>query len=85
MTQINISTLNPLMLPLNMNICFYVNDILLLSSSLGMINKIHKVLASNFDVKDMREVYVILGIIIIKISDSLILSHEYYVEKDWVL
>lgn len=50
-----------------------------------MINKIHRVLASNFDVKDMREVYVILGIIIIKISDSLILSHEYYVEKDWVL
>lgn len=50
-----------------------------------MINKIHRVLASNFDVKDMREVYVILGIIIIKISDSLILSYEYYVEKDWVL
>lgn len=59
------------MLLLNVIICLYVDDMLILSPNLGMINEIEKMLASNFDIKGMRA-YVILGIKIIISSDGLI-------------
>lgn len=67
----NVSILNLLMLLLNVIICLYVDDMLILSPNLGMINEIEKMLASNFDIKGMRA-YVILGIKIIISSDGLI-------------
>lgn len=41
--------------------------------------------ASNFDLMNMGEIYVILGIKINETNNGLILSQEYYVEKVWVL
>lgn len=67
----NVSILNLLMLLLNVIICLYVDDMLISSPNLGMINEIEKMLASNFDIKGMRA-YVILGIKIIISSDGLI-------------
>lgn len=67
----NVSILNLLMLLLNVIICLYVDDMLILCPNLGMINEIEKMLASNFDIKGMRA-YVILGIKIIISSDGLI-------------
>lgn len=67
----NVPILNLLMLLLNVIICLYVDDMLILSPNLGMINEIKKMLASNFDIKNMRA-YVILGIKITITSDGLI-------------
>ena len=67
----NVSILNLLMLLLNVIICLYADNMLIFSPNLGMINEIEKMLASNFDIKDMRR-YVILGIKIIISSDGLI-------------
>ena len=44
-------------------------------------NEIKKMLASNFDLKNMGEADVILGIKITKISYGRMLSQEHYVEK----
>ncbi|KAH9781527.1 hypothetical protein KPL71_008509 [Citrus sinensis] len=62
-------------------ICLYVDDMLILSPNLGTINETKWMLASNFDMKDMGEADVILGIKITKTSDSFRLSQEHYVEK----
>ena len=53
----------------------------ILSSNLETINETKKILAFNFDMKDMREADVISGIKITKINDGLRLSQEHYVEK----
>ena len=62
-------------------ICLYADDMLILSPNLGTINKTKWMLTSNFDMKDMGEANVILGIKITKTSDGLRLSQEHYVEK----
>ena len=51
------------------------------SSSLDVVQKTKSFLASKFDMKDMGEASVILGVKIIKENDSIILSQEHYVEK----
>ena len=62
-------------------ICLYVDDMFIISSNIGTIDEIKEMLASNFDMKDMREANVILGINIIKTCDGLMLSQEHYIEK----
>ena len=62
-------------------ICLYIDDMLILSLNLGTINETKMMLASNFDMKDIREANVILGIKITKINDGFKLSQEHYVEK----
>lgn len=54
-------------------ICFYIDD-MLISHSNTRIDQTKMMFASNFDMKDMREANVILGIKITKTSDDLILS-----------
>ncbi|KAJ0103510.1 hypothetical protein Patl1_06354 [Pistacia atlantica] len=62
-------------------ICLYVDDMLIFSANMDVIIKNKKFLASNFDMKDMGEANVILGINIIKINDGLKLSQQHYVEN----
>lgn len=62
-------------------ICLYVNDVLILSPNLGVINETKMMFAFNFDMKDMGEANVILGIKITKTSDGFKLSQELYIEK----
>ena len=56
----------------------YVVNILIFCTSLHSTKRF---LASHFDMKDMGEVKVILGVKIIKMGDSIMLSWENYVEK----
>ena len=46
-----------------------------------IVHKTKSFLASKFDMKDMGEASVILGVKIIRKNDSIILSQEHYVEK----
>ncbi|KAM7466339.1 hypothetical protein LguiB_013901 [Lonicera macranthoides] len=62
-------------------ICLYVDDMLIMGTSLYVVNETKKFLTSNFDMKNMGEADVILGIKIIKTCDGLILSQEHYVDK----
>ena len=52
-----------------MIICLYVDDMLIFGASMNVINETKNFLASNFDMKDMGEANVILGI---KIVEALI-------------
>ena len=64
-----------------MIICLYVDDMLIFGTSMNVINETKNFLASNFDMKDMGEANVILGIKIVRCDDGLILSQEHYIEK----
>ena len=46
-----------------------------------MVHSTKRFLASQFDMKDMGEAKVILGVKIIRMGDSIMLSQEHYVEK----
>lgn len=52
-------------------ICLYTDDILILSPNLGMINEIKWMLIFKFNMKDIGEARVVLGIKITKTSDGL--------------
>ena len=62
-------------------IALYVDDMLIFSTSLDVVHSNKKFLASQFDMKYMGEVKVILGVKIITMGDSIMLSQEHYVEK----
>ena len=62
-------------------ICLYVDDMLIFGTSMDVVTKTKSFLASNFDMKDMGEADVILGIKVLRKADGLILSQEHYVEK----
>ena len=62
-------------------ICLYVDDMLILSHCMEMINETKRMLASNFDMKDMGEANVIIGIKVTRVSDGLRFSQEHHVEK----
>lgn len=59
--------------------CLYVDDMLILSSTIGTIDGTKEMSPSNFDMKDMKTTNVILVIEIIKSYDGLMLSQEQYV------
>ena len=62
-------------------ITLYVDDMLIFGTSLSVTYSTKRFLASQFDMKDMGEAKVILGMKIIRMGDSIILSQEHYVEK----
>ena len=54
---------------------------LIFGTSLDLVYVTKQFLASNFDMKDMGEAKVILGVKIITTNNEVILSQEYYIEK----
>ena len=51
-------------------ICLYVDDMLIFGTSVHIVNEIKKLLSSHFEMKDMGEANVILGIKIRKTDDG---------------
>ncbi|GJS27565.1 reverse transcriptase domain-containing protein [Tanacetum coccineum] len=62
-------------------ICLYVDDMLIIGTNMDVINQTKKMLHSLFDMKDMGEADVILGIRIQKNSNGYILTQSHYIEK----
>ena len=62
-------------------IALYVDDMLIFGTSLIVVQSTKRFLASQFDMKDMGEAKVILGVKITRMGDSIMLSQEHYVEK----
>ena len=62
-------------------ICLYVDDMLIFGTSLEVVCETKKFLGSKFDMKDIGEVEVIIGIKITRTPNGLKLSQEHYVEK----
>ena len=54
---------------------------LIFGTSLSVVYSTKRFLASYFDMKDMGEAKVILGVKITRMGDSIMLSQEHYVEK----
>ena len=55
-------------------ICLYVNDMLIFGTCIGIVLTTKSFLAFKFDMKDMSEENVILGIKIIRKGDSILIS-----------
>ena len=62
-------------------ICLYVDDMLIFGTCNDIVFKTKSFLASKFDMKDMGEASVILGVKIIRKGDNILPSQEHYVEK----
>ena len=62
-------------------IALYADVMLIFGTSLSVVHSTKRFLASQFDMKDMGEAKVILGMKITKMGDSIKLSQEHYVEK----
>ncbi|XP_074267011.1 uncharacterized protein LOC141590312 [Silene latifolia] len=62
-------------------ICLYVDDMLILGSNLFVVNKTKQFLSSRFEMKDLGEADVILGVRVVKNSNGISLSQSHYVEK----
>jgi hypothetical protein len=62
-------------------LCLYVNAILIFGTSLDVINEVKTILCQSFDMKDLREVDVILNIKLIKGENEITLTQSHYVEK----
>lgn len=62
-------------------ICLYVDDLLIFGTNIDVVIATKKFLASNFDMKDMGEASVILGIKILKNNDSVTLTQTHFIEK----
>ena len=54
---------------------------LIFSTNLDVVHSTKRFLASRFDMKDMGEAKVILGLKITRMGDHIMLSQEHYVEK----
>ncbi|KAK4387640.1 Retrovirus-related Pol polyprotein from transposon TNT 1-94 [Sesamum angolense] len=62
-------------------LCLYVDDILLIGSCIETINETKSFLKNKFEMKDMGEADVILGIKLIRSTDGIAISQSHYVEK----
>ncbi|KAL0396251.1 UNVERIFIED_CONTAM: Retrovirus-related Pol polyprotein from transposon TNT 1-94 [Sesamum calycinum] len=62
-------------------LCLYVDDILLLGSCRDIITETKSFLKNKFEMKDMGEADVILGIKLIRSIDGIAISQSHYVEK----
>jgi hypothetical protein len=62
-------------------ICFYVDDLLIFGSSIYIINTTKILLKNNFDMKDLEEANVILGMKITRISNGIFIDQSHYIEK----
>ena len=61
--------------------CLYVDDLLIFGTSLDVMHDAKHFLAANFDMKDLGEANIILGINILRDNDCITLSQSHYVEK----
>ena len=59
-------------------VCLYVDDMLILGTTMDVINKTKKMLTNNFDMKDMGEADVILGMKISRTPNGITLSQRLY-------
>ena len=62
-------------------ICLYVDDLLIFGSNIPAINSVKSLLSNNFDMKDLGEADVILGIKITRSDKGISLDQSHYVEK----
>jgi len=62
-------------------ICLYVDDMLILGTCNDIVFKTKLFLGSKFEMKDMGEAIVILGVKIIRKGDNILLSQETYTKK----
>ncbi|XP_071940012.1 uncharacterized protein [Coffea arabica] len=62
-------------------ISLYVDDMLIFGTSLDIVNNTKYFLSSNFDMKDLGEAKMILGVKIIRRGDGIMLSQEHYTER----
>ena len=62
-------------------ICLYVDDILIFDTNLCAINETKRILPSLFEMKDLGEAYVILGIKLVKTKSGFSSSQSHYIEK----
>ncbi|TYK00058.1 hypothetical protein E5676_scaffold596G00040 [Cucumis melo var. makuwa] len=62
-------------------ICLYVDDMLIFGSNLHIINDVKSMLSANFDMKDLGEADVILGIKIARTENGISLDQSHYIEK----
>ena len=58
-------------------IALYVDDMLIFSTCLSVVHSTKRFIASQFDMKDMGEAKVILGMKITRMGDSIMLSQEH--------
>ncbi|KAL2231171.1 UNVERIFIED_CONTAM: Retrovirus-related Pol polyprotein from transposon TNT 1-94, partial [Sesamum indicum] len=62
-------------------LCLYVDDILLIGSCLDIITETKSFLKNKFEMKDIGEANVILGIKLTRSTDGIAISQSHYVEK----
>ena len=62
-------------------VCLYVDDMLIIGSNNDIIKATKRMLTSEFDMKDLGVVDVILGMKISRKSDGLVLSQSHYIKK----
>ncbi|KAL0553401.1 hypothetical protein IC582_007296 [Cucumis melo] len=62
-------------------ICLYVDDMLIFGSNLHVINNVKSMLCTNFNIKDLGEANVILGIKITRSETGISLTQPSYIEK----
>ena len=62
-------------------VCLYVDDILIFGTNMKGVCETKKYLSSMFQMKDLNEVYTILGIKIKRHSEGFALCQSHYVEK----
>ena len=62
-------------------VCLYVDDMLIMATSKDAINSTKKMLNSSFDMKDLGQADVILGIQIKRTVEGYILTQSNYIEK----
>ena len=62
-------------------VCLYVDDMLIIGSSNDIIKATKRMLTSEFDIKDLGVVDVILGMKISRKSDGLVLSQSHHIKK----
>ena len=62
-------------------VCLYVDDILLFGTNIAIINETKSFLKRHFEMKDMGEASMILGIKLTQSTDGITLSQSHYIEK----
>lgn len=62
-------------------ICLYVDDLLIFGSTIDVVNETKSMLSSSFDMKDLGEADVILGIKITKTANGISLDQSHYIQK----
>ena len=62
-------------------VCLYVDDLLIFGTDIEIINETKSFLSSHFDMKDLGEADVILGIKIVRSENGISLTQSHYIEK----